>query len=180
DFFMRPTSGDFETREGYRPFIADHVIHLPDAYDAVAGLEGNLVYRAAAAHAAAHLVYHDHQLSPQELTTSQRFFIGLAEDARVEHLAASEFPGLRELWLPFHATDAEDEGARLIQHAIRAFLAAGERHGVPVGLNPGFLGGPAETLAAGSSILIVGSEVGAARTVLGDRLADARTAVEEA
>lgn len=122
DFFMRPTSGDFETREGYRPFIEDYVIHLPDAYDAVAGLEGNLVYRAAAAHAAAHLVYHYHQLSPHELTTSQRFFIGLAEDARVEHLAATEFPGLRELWLPFHTTDAEDEGARLIQHAIRAFL----------------------------------------------------------
>ena len=122
DFFMRPTSGDFETREGYRPYIADQVIHLPDAYDAMAGLAGNLVYRAAAAHAAAHLVYHDDPLSPAELTTTQRFFVGLAEDARAEHLAAGEFPGLRELWLPFHATDAEDAGARLIQHAIRAFL----------------------------------------------------------
>jgi hypothetical protein len=122
DFFMRPTSGDFESREGYRPFIEDHVIHLPDAYDAVAGMEGNLVYRAAAAHAAAHLVYHPHQLSPAELTTSQRFFVGLAEDARVEHLAAEEFPGLRELWLPFHSVDAEEQPARLVQHAIRAFL----------------------------------------------------------
>ena len=32
DFFMRPTSGDFETREGYRPYIEDYFIHLPDAY----------------------------------------------------------------------------------------------------------------------------------------------------
>ncbi|MEJ5212083.1 MAG: VWA domain-containing protein, partial [Burkholderiales bacterium] len=60
DFFMKPTSGDFETREGYKPYIEDYFIHLPDAYDdfvtpdgqTVSGLE---VYRAAAAHAAAHV-----------------------------------------------------------------------------------------------------------------------------
>ncbi|HBZ31127.1 MAG TPA: VWA domain-containing protein, partial [Nitrosomonas nitrosa] len=34
DFFMRPTSGDYETRQGYRPYIEDYIIHLPDAYDA--------------------------------------------------------------------------------------------------------------------------------------------------
>ncbi|HEX8980794.1 MAG TPA: nitric oxide reductase activation protein NorD [Parasulfuritortus sp.] len=33
DFFMRPTSGDFENREGYRPFIEDYLLHLPDAFD---------------------------------------------------------------------------------------------------------------------------------------------------
>ena len=33
DFFMRPTSGDFETREGYRPFIEHSFVHLPDAFD---------------------------------------------------------------------------------------------------------------------------------------------------
>ena len=27
DFFMRPTSGDFETREGYRPYIEDYLLH---------------------------------------------------------------------------------------------------------------------------------------------------------
>jgi 2-dehydro-3-deoxyglucarate aldolase len=67
-----------------------------------------------------------------------------------------------------------------VTDAIREFLAAGERHDVPVGLNPGFLGDAEATLAAGSQILILGSEVGAARTVLGERLADARTAVERA
>ncbi|MEZ5704541.1 MAG: hypothetical protein R3E56_03920 [Burkholderiaceae bacterium] len=52
---MRPTAGDFETREGYRPFIEDYFIHL-DAYDAVEGNAGTVdateLYRAAAAHAA--------------------------------------------------------------------------------------------------------------------------------
>ena len=33
DFFMRPTAGDFETREGYRPYIEDYLLHLPDAFD---------------------------------------------------------------------------------------------------------------------------------------------------
>ena len=33
DFFLRPTSGDFEQREGYRPYIDGYIIHLPDAYD---------------------------------------------------------------------------------------------------------------------------------------------------
>src|SRR5512134_1190926 len=33
DFFMRPTSGDYESREGYRPYVEEYFIHLPDACD---------------------------------------------------------------------------------------------------------------------------------------------------
>src|SRR5690606_34275212 len=33
DFFLRPTSGDFETRSGYQPYIEQYFIHLPDAFD---------------------------------------------------------------------------------------------------------------------------------------------------
>ncbi|MCK7579674.1 MAG: hypothetical protein MZV65_30890 [Chromatiales bacterium] len=40
DFFMRPTSGDYETREGYKPYIETRVIHLPDAFDDFAGHAG--------------------------------------------------------------------------------------------------------------------------------------------
>lgn len=47
DFYMRPTSGDYETREGYRPFIEDYIIHLPDAYDASSDVPASEVYRAA-------------------------------------------------------------------------------------------------------------------------------------
>lgn len=122
-FFMRPTSGDFETREGYRPFIEDGIIFLPDAYDAVGDVPGNHVYRAAATHAAAHQMYSPGELSPQELTTSQRFFVGLGEDARAEYLAAEQFPGLRDLWLPFHEADpADDSMEGLIRRGIRALL----------------------------------------------------------
>lgn len=98
DFFMRPTSGDYETREGYKPFIEQRVIHLPDAYDDFAGLPGKELYRAAAAHAAAHLVYTMRPLSMEQLNPAQMFLIGLFEDARVEGLAIREFPGMKQLW----------------------------------------------------------------------------------
>src|SRR3989338_7924901 len=103
DFFLRPTSGDYEAREGYKPFIETRVIHLPDAYDDFAGLPGRELYRAAAAHAAAHLVYTREPLSMEQLNPVQMFLIGLFEDARVEQLAIREFPGMKQLWSQFHA-----------------------------------------------------------------------------
>ncbi|MCG5529322.1 nitric oxide reductase activation protein NorD [Halorhodospira halochloris] len=104
DFFMRPTSGDFETREGYRPFIEQRVIHLPDAYDDFYGLPGKDLYRASAAHAAAHLIYTAEPLSPQGLSAAQQAVIGVLEDARVERLALERFPGLQQLWQSCHTS----------------------------------------------------------------------------
>ena len=120
DFFMRPTSGDYETREGYKPFIETRVIHMPDAFDdfaaqgganaaggrtseAAAGTTGKDLYRATAAHAAAHLVYTTRPLSMEQLNPAQMFVIGLFEDARVEALAIREFPGMKQMWSAFHA-----------------------------------------------------------------------------
>jgi nitric oxide reductase NorD protein len=102
DFFMRPTAGDCESREGLRPFIEFPVIHLPDAFDDYGGVSGKELYRAAAAHAAAHLVFTRQPISAEALNPAQMFLIGLFEDARVEHLAIRKFPGLRQLWLPLH------------------------------------------------------------------------------
>jgi hypothetical protein len=107
DFFMRPTSGDYETREGYKPFIESRVIHLPDAYDDYGGISGKELYRAAAAHTAAHLVYTRRPISAEQLNQTQMLFIGLFEDARIEHLAIRDFPGLKQLWLPLHETMPE-------------------------------------------------------------------------
>ena len=103
DFFMRPTSGDYETREGYKPYIESRVIHMPDAFDDFAGLPGKDLYRATAAHAAAHLVYTDKPLSMEQLNPAQMFLIGLFEDARVEALAVRQFPGMKQMWSAFHA-----------------------------------------------------------------------------
>jgi hypothetical protein len=100
-FFMRPTAGDYESRRGLKPFIEDFQIHLPDAYDPFHGIDGMEIYRATAAHAAAHMVFTREPISAEQLSQAQMRFIELFEDARVEFLAYSEFPGLRKLWLSF-------------------------------------------------------------------------------
>jgi len=107
DFFLRPTSGDYESREGYRPYVEHAVIHLPDAYDDYGGITGGELYRAAAAHAAAHLMYATGPISAEALNPSQMAFIGLIEDARIEALAIAEFPGLKQLWGQFFRAMAE-------------------------------------------------------------------------
>jgi nitric oxide reductase NorD protein len=107
DFFMRPTSGDFEAREGYRPYIEDYLLHLPDAFDdwtvegqaPVSGLE---LYRATAAHCAAHIVETRQPISAESLNPMQMAVISVIEDARVETLAIRRFPGLKQLWHKLH------------------------------------------------------------------------------
>ena len=130
DFFMRPTSGDYESREGYRPFIEQRVIHLPDAFDDYAGLPGKELYRAAAAHAACHLVYTSKPLSMEQLNPTQMFIIGLIEDARVEHIAIREFPGMLQLWSAIHSKVREvscptDPVVGLLERLSYALLDAG-------------------------------------------------------
>jgi hypothetical protein len=109
DFFMRPTSGDYESREGYRPYIEGYFIHMPDAYDDWTGggepVSGVEVYRATAAHAAAHLVYTREPISAEALTPWQMAVIGVIEDARIEALALARFPGLAKVWHRFHTID---------------------------------------------------------------------------
>jgi hypothetical protein len=103
DFFMRPTSGDFENREGYKPFIENYLIHLPDAYDAFRDIPGGEIYRAAAAHAAAHLVETKTPISAEALNPLQMAIISVIEDARVEALSIRRFPGLRHIWSSLHS-----------------------------------------------------------------------------
>ncbi len=113
DFFMRPTAGDFENREGLRPFIEDYFIHLPDALDAVQGNDGLVdatqLYRAACVHAAAHVVFTRQPISAESLNPWQMAMVALAEDARVEALAVARFPGMRPLWAQLHTTSATQQ-----------------------------------------------------------------------
>ncbi len=138
DFFIRPTSGDFETREGYRPYIEHYFIHLPDAFDdyvpagvdekspeaAALTVSGMDVYRASSAHAAAHVVFSSYDTNAEELTKLQRLMIGVIEDARVETLAAKQFPGMRQLWISLLPADpALNEGLQpILDRLARALL----------------------------------------------------------
>jgi len=129
DFYMRPTSGDFESRAGYKPYIEHYFIHLPDAYDDVVGAQGAKVagleiYRAAAAHCAAHMVY-SRLVADDGLTPIQKACIGLVDDARVEWLAVAIFPGLAHLWCSLLPADRErSDMTGLWDRAARALLDA--------------------------------------------------------
>jgi len=95
DFFLRPTGADFAD---FRPYIETHVLHMPDAVDGIGDIPGLEVYRATAAHMAAHMSYTTAAISAEELSPAQMSIIGLIEDARVEYKAIQDFPGLKRLW----------------------------------------------------------------------------------
>ena len=129
DFFMRPTAGDYETREGLKPFIEDYLLHLPDAFDdfapeghePVTGLE---LYRAAAAHCAAHVVETRQPISAEALNPMQMAVISVIEDARVETLSIRRFPGLKAMWAKLH-TATPGQGASMgdyLDRLARALL----------------------------------------------------------
>ena len=95
DFFLRPTGADYTD---FRPYIESRIFHMPDAVDDLGDIAGLELYRATAAHMAAHMCYTDSPISAEQLSPAQMFFIGLLEDARVEYKAVNAFPGLKRLW----------------------------------------------------------------------------------
>ncbi|MBP8283445.1 MAG: VWA domain-containing protein [Chromatiaceae bacterium] len=138
DFFMRPTAGDFETREGYRPYIEAYLLHLPDALDdfapegqaPVSGLE---LYRATAAHCAAHLVETRRPISAEALNPLQMAVIAVIEDARVETLSIRRFPGLKQLWSRLHraAPEMNKSVGDYLDRLARALLDEGYQDSDP-------------------------------------------------
>jgi hypothetical protein len=106
DFFLRPTGADFAD---FRPFIESRILHLPDALDDVGDIAGLEVYRATAAHMAAHMCYSTSSISAEQLSPAQMFFIGFMEDARIEYKAINDFPGLKKLWRTLMCQQHEKE-----------------------------------------------------------------------
>ena len=99
DFFLRPSGADYTD---FRPYIEHRILHLPDAVDDIGTdgekLSGLELFRATAAHMAAHMCYTSSPISAEQLSPAQMFFIGLLEDARIEYKAVNDFPGLKRLW----------------------------------------------------------------------------------
>lgn len=137
DFLMVPTAGDFETRAGLQPFAADHMLHLPDALDDWQGQAALDLYRAQAAHLAAHLTTLAAPLPADGLTALQMLCLGLIEDARAEALAIARLPNLRRLWRGFHGqTGIGIVGA--IDRTARALLTGQPEDALTEWLCPAF------------------------------------------
>jgi hypothetical protein len=105
DFFLRPTGADYTD---FKPYIEKHIVHMPDAVDAMGAITGLELYRAQAAHMAAHICYTKTRISAEQLSPAQMFFIALIEDARVEYKAVKDFPGLKKLWRSLLVLDYEE------------------------------------------------------------------------
>lgn len=90
-----------------RSIISDNVLRLPEHYLVLDGAARGDIYRAAAAHALAHLRY---SLRHRPAGRRKPMLIAvrsLIEDARVERLLAQHYPGLHALWGRFHAASGE-------------------------------------------------------------------------
>ncbi|OOZ39254.1 VWA domain-containing protein [Solemya pervernicosa gill symbiont] len=104
DFFLRPTGADYTD---FKPYIESRIFHMPDAVDDLGETSGLELYRATAAHMAAHMSYTTKPISAEQLSPAQMYFIGMLEDARIEYKAVNEFPGLKKLWGTLLAHDYE-------------------------------------------------------------------------
>jgi nitric oxide reductase NorD protein len=99
---LRSFSGDAGQTVQRRAGIAGPLIRLPDIYRGVHGDAAYALYKAAAAHAEAHLVLGGPRFAVGTLKPLQIALVTLIEDARIELLAMRQLPGLRKLWSPYH------------------------------------------------------------------------------
>ncbi|MFI8620958.1 nitric oxide reductase activation protein NorD [Marinomonas sp. NPDC078689] len=90
------------------------LITVPSSFPGYQGDIAHQLYRAALAHIGAHITYSGTSFSVDQLKPLQIALISLIEDARVEHLAIQDFPGLQDLWKPFHIAKAR--GAQTANH----------------------------------------------------------------
>ena len=99
---LRSIPADASQSPQRRTSIAGPLIRLPEVYRGLQGHAARALFRAAAAHAQAHLVLGRARFPLLSLKPLQVALVNLIEDARIETLAMRALPGLRRLWAPYH------------------------------------------------------------------------------
>lgn len=84
-----------------RPVLTPTHLLLPDDYTALDGPDRYRLYRAAVAHAVAHLLYSTAGLPTLTLKPMGVAVVSAIEDARVERLLVRDYPGVRSWFLEF-------------------------------------------------------------------------------
>ena len=105
---------------GRRATLDGGTVRMPQSYRGFVGQSGLALFRAAAAHASAHIMFTTQRFSVGSLKPLQIALVSLVEDARVEQLAMRQFPGLRNLWKVFHVAQP---GAAVTAGSLMARLA---------------------------------------------------------
>ncbi|WP_448953266.1 VWA domain-containing protein [Labrys neptuniae] len=111
-----------ETQAPLRLSLAGGILRFPVSFPGYEDGEASAIYRAAAAHAGAHYRFSTAKFPVGKLKPLQVALVSLIEDARVEALAIAQFPGLRRLWLRFHAQTGQ-RGRDLTATGLMARLA---------------------------------------------------------
>lgn len=89
-----------------RSSLVGGLVRMPEAFPGFVGRNAKDLYFAALAHVSAHLQFSKSKFPIGKLKPVQVALVSLIEDARVEQLAMTTYPGLRRLWLPFHVAQA--------------------------------------------------------------------------
>ena len=89
-----------------RTAVSSGIVLLPSSVRGSRVPVGADLFRAAVAHATAHLALGGPPFPLGDLKPMQLTLVGLVEDARIEAIAMRRFPGLRALWSPFHDAEA--------------------------------------------------------------------------
>ena len=90
--------------------VGEDLLMAPRRWPNVVSVERDRLYRAAVAHAAAHLRYSPRQRPGGNRNPMLLAMIALIEDARVERLMRKNYPGLHALWSAFHTANRADAG----------------------------------------------------------------------
>jgi hypothetical protein len=104
---MRPLQAAPGRPPSRRASLSDGVVLLPESFPGLPPQAQPRLYRAAVAHAVAHLMAGTQRQPVGTLKPLQLAIVALFEDARVEALALNRFPGLRRLWEPYHLAHPE-------------------------------------------------------------------------
>lgn len=111
----------------FRPTFSHGVISVPAAIPGLGRSDLKTLYRASLAHVGAHLAYSPGKIAKGSLRPIQIAVVSVIEDARVEHLAMRDMPGLRRLWQPFHVAkpSAMKTAPQLLASLTSALFAPG-------------------------------------------------------
>ncbi|MDM8564235.1 VWA domain-containing protein [Candidatus Halobeggiatoa sp. HSG11] len=119
---FRPYSLAFDVSRKPLPHLDKLGFHIPDVYDDLGEVTGINRYRAMIAHMVTHRLWSKPFLA-DNFSAFQHLTIETFEDARVENIAISTYPGLRKLWLSLHPLPKDGECDKEEYACIRHKLA---------------------------------------------------------
>lgn len=107
DITLQPRAQAVLNAPALRPVLTRSHLLLPDSYTHLDGSDRYRIYRAAAAHAAAHLLYSVPARPSNTLKPMSIAVVSAIEDARVERLLVQDLPGVQRWFSEFLGRDVD-------------------------------------------------------------------------